>query len=189
MRHARETAGCLVLPVVGRRDPKRDLRPIDLSSAHLIRANLSFANLYSADLTGANLTGADLSNAKLTGAFLSATNLTDARWSEDTPVPEGWKLDNAYGRLTHAGTDSGPAKANLPSYRAIPRWGLAARAAPECARGVCRPGLLAYPGQLGACGDDFALSALSAAAQFALYVVQDQDQHHSAATAPKDHER
>jgi len=70
------------LTVVGRRDPDRDIQPIDLA-----RANLN----------GATLTGADL---------------TDARWPEGELVPEGWRLDTGSGRLEQAGTGSRPAEAD-----------------------------------------------------------------------------
>ena len=59
-------------------------------------------------------------DANLT-ALIMNPNLTDAKWPGGAPVPKGWKLDNASGRLTRAGTDSGPT--NLPSYRAIPPMG------------------------------------------------------------------
>jgi uncharacterized protein YjbI with pentapeptide repeats len=68
--------------VVGRRDPDRDIQPIDLA-----RANLN----------GATLTGADL---------------TDARWPEGELVPEGWRLDTGSGRLEQAGTGSRQAEAD-----------------------------------------------------------------------------
>ena len=117
--------------VVGRRDAKRDIRRIDLTRtkltyADLTRATLADTDLVYADLTGTNLTGADLRGADLrgadlrgadlTGADLTAANLTHAdlgdattraklagvRWPEDTPVPEGWKLDTGTGRLIAA---------------------------------------------------------------------------------------
>ena len=69
--------------VVGRRDPKRDLRRIDLggaklSGASLSRAHLGRAYLGYAILTGAILTGADLGGADLTDANLGRANLTGA---------------------------------------------------------------------------------------------------------------
>jgi Pentapeptide repeats (8 copies) len=89
------------LTVVGRRDVRRDIRPIDLSGANLLGANLSgprttrgfrasrqreefpaqiarWVHYGGADLTGANLTGADLSGANLTDALLGDADLTDA---------------------------------------------------------------------------------------------------------------
>jgi Pentapeptide repeats (8 copies) len=88
----------------------------DLAGAYLIAANLTSAQLTGADLAGADLTSANLTTADLTTADLTSTNLTGANlavatWPADTPVPEGWKLD-AHGRLTAAGTDSGPTEAN-----------------------------------------------------------------------------
>src|ERR1035441_3408379 len=61
---------------VGRREAKRDIGPIDLTSVILTDANLTRANLAGADLThttlgGANLTRANLADADLTGAILS----------------------------------------------------------------------------------------------------------------------
>ncbi len=127
--------------VVGRRDAKRDIRPLDLRGAKLIcaillRANLASANLLRANLTGANLVGADLAGAHLVsadltgaglmsanlagvdltgadvkGAYLVGANLTGVKWPADAPVPEGWKLDAHSGRLQRAGTGSGPAEA------------------------------------------------------------------------------
>jgi uncharacterized protein YjbI with pentapeptide repeats len=61
------------LTVIGRRDPRRDRRRIDLSGA-----NLSGASLTRADLSGANLSKADLSGAYLVEAELRATNLNYA---------------------------------------------------------------------------------------------------------------
>lgn len=73
--------------VVGRRDAKRDIEPIDLSGADLIRVNLTgplsganfiFANFIFANLSGANLTAAKLSNADLSHADFTGANLTGA---------------------------------------------------------------------------------------------------------------
>ena len=79
--------------VVGRRDAKRDIRPIDLTGAHLARADLRDAdlarvdlrdadlarvNLRDADLAGADFTRADLQDADLTGAILGGADLTGA---------------------------------------------------------------------------------------------------------------
>jgi hypothetical protein len=76
------------LTVVGRRDVKRDVRPVDLTGANLTGpglagANLSRAILRAADLTGADLTDTDLafsllSGANLEGAMLIRTDLTRA---------------------------------------------------------------------------------------------------------------
>jgi hypothetical protein len=77
-----------------------DLRNAQLEGATLASANLFHADLRQADLTGADLTSATLTHADLrsTGATLPSANLrgadlTSARWPEDTPVPEGWKLN------------------------------------------------------------------------------------------------
>jgi hypothetical protein len=98
--------------VVGRRDAKRDIEPINLVGANLTRANLSDADLMGATLTGAFLTRAFLTRADLTGADLTGADLGGAKWPGDAPVPVGWKLDISSGRLERAGTDSGPREAN-----------------------------------------------------------------------------
>jgi uncharacterized protein YjbI with pentapeptide repeats len=69
--------------VIGRRDAKRDIQPIDLTGgdlgdATLTEAKLTGAKLDGADLTGADLTGAQLGGADLTRANLTRANLTDA---------------------------------------------------------------------------------------------------------------
>jgi uncharacterized protein YjbI with pentapeptide repeats len=79
--------------VVGRRDAKRDIQPIDLALADLPRANLARAILTEADLRSADLRGAflaeaklihaDLSGADLSGALLWEADLTNARLSHD----------------------------------------------------------------------------------------------------------
>ena len=98
-----------------------DLTRTDLTEADLTRTDLSGANLTGANLTGANLTDANLTDANLTGSSAvvrvgrdrygevarvvevrSDADLTGARWPEDTPVPEGWKLDTDSGRLERA---------------------------------------------------------------------------------------
>jgi hypothetical protein len=81
------------ITVVGRRDAKRDIQPVDftraclrgatLVQANLFRANLFRANLFRADLSGANLLRADLSGANLreadlTGGDLQYASLGDA---------------------------------------------------------------------------------------------------------------
>jgi hypothetical protein len=86
------------LDVVGRRDAKRDIQPInliraDLTGAYLFRAHLddavlagadladaflAEADLTAADLTAADLADAHLADAKLTGAFLIRADLTGA---------------------------------------------------------------------------------------------------------------
>jgi Pentapeptide repeats (8 copies) len=126
------------LTVIGRRDPDRDTRRIDLSGADLsgadltyvhldravlIGANLGGAHLGSAHLTDAGLVGADLAGAILYDAHLTDADLTDAhlndadlggadltgaRWLEGAPMPEGWTLDPGSGRLERASTGSGP---------------------------------------------------------------------------------
>jgi uncharacterized protein YjbI with pentapeptide repeats len=66
------------LTVVGRRDPERDVRQIDLAGARLIGANLDGAYLVRADLQDADLTSANLSNADLTAAYLRKADLHGA---------------------------------------------------------------------------------------------------------------
>ena len=73
--------------VVGRRDAKRDIEPINLTGANLNGANLTRANLTRAHLTdahldGANLTDADLTRADLTGADLTGAHLTRANLTD-----------------------------------------------------------------------------------------------------------
>ena len=85
---------------------------VDLTGAHLRRANLGGATLTHVDLTGADLTGADLTDADLTDATLSDATLTRARWPLEAPVPDGWDIDIASGRLNAAHTGSGPAEAD-----------------------------------------------------------------------------
>jgi len=71
------------IAVVGRRDARRDIRPIELTRANLagadlIGADLTRANLSDANLTGANLTDANLAGASLFAARLDGANLTRA---------------------------------------------------------------------------------------------------------------
>lgn len=58
------------LTVVGRRNPKRDIRRIDLSRTDLSGASLFGADLSGALLVGANFTRADLIRARFVGAIL-----------------------------------------------------------------------------------------------------------------------
>ena len=114
-----------------------NLNAVDLAGANLTRASLNAADLTGAGLAGANLAGAFLVRANLTDADLSGrirffsstrTNITGALfagarldgtgWPGHAAVPEGWKLDTRSGRLTPAGTDSGPTETDLSSYRA-----------------------------------------------------------------------
>jgi len=66
------------LTVIGRRDQKRDIRPIDLTGAVLTRAYLVRADLTGADLTGAHLTGANVYGGHLTRAQFAGADLTRA---------------------------------------------------------------------------------------------------------------
>jgi hypothetical protein len=71
--------------VIGRRDAKRETRPIDLRYAILTRADLREAHLRGANFVHAYLDGADLSFADLRYAFLDGVILTraylyGARW-------------------------------------------------------------------------------------------------------------
>jgi uncharacterized protein YjbI with pentapeptide repeats len=63
---------------IGRRDEKRDIRPIDLSGANLPRADLRNATLPLTRLTGADLSGADLTDVDLTSADLAGARLAGA---------------------------------------------------------------------------------------------------------------
>ena len=82
------------LSVVGRRDAKRDVQPIELTRATLPNADLILADLTAASLTAVDLSGAcliaahlaetyfdraDLSNANLSSADLYGANLTGTR--------------------------------------------------------------------------------------------------------------
>jgi hypothetical protein len=130
------------LTVVGRRDQKRDIRPIDLTAAILHFADLTGADLtgavlfctdftsatlHEALLTGAyfdganfdgahlsytDLTGADLTGADLGGANLDGANLDGATCPEGIPIPDGWELDANSGRLGRAGDGSEPIEAD-----------------------------------------------------------------------------
>jgi uncharacterized protein YjbI with pentapeptide repeats len=64
--------------VIGRRETKQDIRPIDLHGSNLAGANLSDANLAAANLAAANLSDANLAAANLADANLAAANLADA---------------------------------------------------------------------------------------------------------------
>jgi uncharacterized protein YjbI with pentapeptide repeats len=74
--------------VIGRRDVRRDILPIDLTGANLPSATLTGARIRGALLTGADLTGArirgalltgaDLTGARIRGALLTGADLTDA---------------------------------------------------------------------------------------------------------------
>jgi hypothetical protein len=81
------------LTMVGRGDPTRDIRPIDLSGAeladaklphgaHLVGAKLAGVNLSRVDLSGADLTGADLTRAILRRVVLRLVDLTDTELAE-----------------------------------------------------------------------------------------------------------
>ncbi len=81
------------LTMVGRGDPTRGIRPIDLSGAalagaklphgaHLAGAKLAGVNLSGVDLRGADLTGADLTGAILIRAVLGPVELTEAELAE-----------------------------------------------------------------------------------------------------------
>jgi uncharacterized protein YjbI with pentapeptide repeats len=66
------------LTVVGRRDTKRDIRPINVCGANLSSANLVGANLRNTNLSDTNLRGANLSKADLTNALLWDADLRGA---------------------------------------------------------------------------------------------------------------
>jgi len=66
------------LTVIGRRDQKREIRPIDLTGADLTRADLVGADLTGADLTGAHLTGANVYGGHLSRAQFAGADLTRA---------------------------------------------------------------------------------------------------------------
>jgi uncharacterized protein YjbI with pentapeptide repeats len=64
------------LTVIGRRKIIEPEKPLNLTNAHIPKAQLSDANLIGVDLSHANLSGADLSGANLTGANLTGVDLT-----------------------------------------------------------------------------------------------------------------
>jgi Pentapeptide repeats (8 copies) len=76
------------ITVIGRRNPRRHLVPVNLALANLIRANMGFAylpqanlvfaNLTSANLAGANLADANLTHAKFIDAYLAHADFTGA---------------------------------------------------------------------------------------------------------------
>ena len=66
------------LTVVGRRDARRDIRPLDLTMADLSSVSLTGANLAGAHLAFADLSYAYLSNATLAGGCLLGANLHGA---------------------------------------------------------------------------------------------------------------
>jgi len=66
------------LTVVGRRDPDRDIRRIDLTGADLTRADFTDAILFRAHVDGATLDGATLFKANLDGATLASATLLKA---------------------------------------------------------------------------------------------------------------
>jgi hypothetical protein len=70
------------LTVVGRRDAKRDIRPVDLTGTVLRGTNLRGADLTYAILRGTNLRGADLTYTTLSGADLIGADLTRATLTE-----------------------------------------------------------------------------------------------------------
>jgi hypothetical protein len=99
------------LTVIGRRDAKRDIQPMNLTGTDLTRADLHGANFTRADLGGADLHGADLTGANLGRADLTGADLMDARWPEHAAVPGAWKVDTGTGRLA-AGTAAGGSTAH-----------------------------------------------------------------------------
>jgi len=120
------------ITVLGRRDVKHDIQPIDLTGADLSCArlmgaslagarlgftDLSHAYLSNATFSGGNLLGANLSGAFIEGANFTGADLTGAKWPEDGPVPDGWEPDTGSGRLVEARTDSGPRRAaRMPAH-------------------------------------------------------------------------
>ena len=64
--------------VIGRRNPRRDRRAVNLIYTNLSAADLTFGNFTGADLTNTILTGTDLVGAKLTRALLAGADLTRA---------------------------------------------------------------------------------------------------------------
>src|SRR5262249_39283631 len=119
--------------VIGRRTTRYDSQTINLSNAHLeradlIAADLTGANLQSAYLNGADLTGAHLESASLNGAHLNdadlsvahpdgaslaGARLTSARWPWDAAVPTGWHRDDDSGLLTRMSEPAGAAGSRI----------------------------------------------------------------------------
>jgi hypothetical protein len=122
------------LTVVGRRDPSRDIRAIDLTGAvlrgadlvgadlggaDLSRADLSGAVLRGADLRGVALVGADLTSADLSGAVLRDASLADAILSRAIV-----QADLTGARLDHAGLHDADVSGSIfpGAYLADARW-------------------------------------------------------------------
>jgi hypothetical protein len=87
------------LTVIGRRDAKDDIRPIDLSGAeladaklphgaHFVAARLAGVDLSRVDLGGVDLTDVDLTEEVLIRAVLRPVDLTDAE-PDDVKLPRG----------------------------------------------------------------------------------------------------
>ena len=92
------------LTVVGRRNPKRDIRRIDLRGASLrgadlYRARLRDTLLGGADLTGADLRKADLRKTDLRDTVLTGANFEDALLSSGDQLPAPWQWDPRSGRV------------------------------------------------------------------------------------------
>ena len=102
--------------VIGRRNAKRDLLPVDLTGVHLIGADLTRANLREAVLADAHLRGANLREAVLADAHLRGANLDGANL-------DGANLTHADltgANLTHARlTDANLRMANLTNARLV----------------------------------------------------------------------
>jgi hypothetical protein len=90
------------MKVLGRRTlaHEEDVKPdLDLSSRHLMGADLRDADLRDADLRGSDLTNANLTGANLRDAQLADTEFRDARYDHRTVWPEGFVPDAAGARL------------------------------------------------------------------------------------------
>jgi uncharacterized protein YjbI with pentapeptide repeats len=68
--------------VIGRRETKHDIRPVDLTGANLASADLSGAHLAGANLTRAHLAAAILTDAHLADAILGGADLAGAFLAE-----------------------------------------------------------------------------------------------------------
>jgi uncharacterized protein YjbI with pentapeptide repeats len=99
------------ITVIGRRDAKRDIRPLDLHGVSLYRADIDAASLTSADFHGADLAVAQLARANLTDAsladaILAAANLAGANLTGANLAGADLTEADLHGaNLTHADLD------------------------------------------------------------------------------------
>ena len=108
--------------VLGRRNPRRDPRRINLPAAELTRVNLHRANLSNANLAHAKLASSNLTRADLTGAFLTGADLTGAfLMNADLTGANLMSADLTGADLTGAGLNGADLTgATWPANQAVP---------------------------------------------------------------------